>query len=98
MKVTEQKQIKNSIKIYPLDFYLLNPFSLDFNSIPPLNVNARSLADVDQAADVPEVVAHSDNAVDVGINDDDDDDDCGQVSAVAVNGIANPVDDNCVGN
>jgi len=97
MIVTEQKQNKNSIKIYTLDFYLLNPFSLDFNSIPPLNVNARSLADVDQAADVPEVVAHSDNAVDVGINDDDDDD-CGQVSAVAVNGIANPVDDNCVGN
>jgi len=59
MKVTEQKQIKNSIKIYPLDFYLLNPFSLDFNSIPPLNVNARSLADVDQAADVPEVVAQT---------------------------------------
>nr|XP_036672400.1 polycomb protein Su(z)12 isoform X2 [Drosophila suzukii]XP_036672401.1 polycomb protein Su(z)12 isoform X2 [Drosophila suzukii] len=63
----------------------------------PASKRKLSAKDVDQAADVPEVVAHSDNAVDVGINDDDDDD-CGQVSAVAVNGIANPVDDNCVGN
>lgn len=63
------------------------------------NVNACALADdVDDVADVepstadvPELVAFSDNAVDVGIGDDDD-------SPVGVNGIALPVDDNCVGN
>lgn len=64
-----------------------------------LNVNARSLADVDveQAADVPEVVAHSDNAVDVGVNDEryDGGDD---VSPLGISGLAIPVDDNCVGN
>ncbi|XP_017070605.1 polycomb protein Su(z)12 isoform X2 [Drosophila eugracilis] len=51
----------------------------------PASKRKLSAKDVEQAADVPEVVTHSDNAVDVGINDDD----CGEVRAV---------DDNCVGN
>lgn len=58
-------------------------------------MNARSVADVEQAADAPEVLTHSDNAVDVGIIDDE----CGGFGAVGVmNGVASPVANNCVGN
>ncbi|XP_016964875.1 polycomb protein Su(z)12 isoform X2 [Drosophila biarmipes] len=65
----------------------------------PATKRKLSAKDVEQAADGPEVVAHSDNAVDVGIIDEDgDDDDGGHVRAVGANGIANPVGDNCVGN
>ncbi|XP_017034179.1 polycomb protein Su(z)12 isoform X2 [Drosophila kikkawai] len=46
-------------------------------------------------ADVPEVVAHSDNAVDVGVDDERYGGDV--VSPLGISGLAIPVDDNCVG-